>query len=71
MKIVLDITKLVEDGELSPEQAEKLKTLAARETGSLGINILLSLGVIAIAGGFLALQPSVATGLVIGVALAA
>ncbi len=28
MKIVLDITKLVEDGELTPEQAEKLKKLA-------------------------------------------
>lgn len=71
MKIVLDITKLVEDGELSPEQAEKLKFLAAKETGSLGINILLSLGVVAIAGGFLAMEPSVATGLIIGVALIA
>ena len=71
MKIVLDITKLVEDGELSPEQAEKLKNLAARETGALGINILLSLGVVAIAGGFLALAPSAATMLVLGVALVA
>lgn len=71
MKIVLDITKLVEDGELTPEQAEKLKKLAAKETGSLGINILLSLGVVAIAGGFLALEPSVATALVLGVALVA
>ncbi len=71
MKIVLDITKLVEDGELTPEQAEKLKNLAAKETGSLGINILLSLGVVAIAGGFLALEPSVATAFVLGVALVA
>ena len=71
MKIVLDITKLVEDGELTHELAEKLSKLAARETGSLGINILLSLGVVAIAGGFLALQPSVATALVIGAALVA
>ena len=71
MKIILDITKLVEDGELTPEQAEKLKKLAAKETGSLGINVLLSLGVIAIAGGFLALEPSVATALVLGAALVA
>ncbi len=71
MKIVLDITKLVEDGELSPEQAEMLKNLAAKETGSLGVNILLSLGVVAIAGGFLALEPSVTTALVLGVALVA
>ncbi len=71
MKIVLDITKLVEDGDLSPEQAEKLKNLAAKETGSLGINVLLSLGVVAISAGFLALEPSVATALVLGVALVA
>ena len=71
MKIVLDITKLVEDGDLSPEQARKLINLAAKKTGSLGINILLSLGVVAIAGGFLALEPSVAIALVLGVALVA
>lgn len=71
MKIVLDIARLVEDGELTPEQAERLKELAARETGSLGINILLSLGVVAIAGGFLSLQPSTFTALVIGVVLVA
>lgn len=71
MKIVLDISKLVEDGDLTVEQAEKLKKLAAQETGSLGINILLSFGVIAISGGFLALKPSVATALILGVALVA
>ncbi len=71
MKIVLDISKLVEDGDLTVEQAEKLKKLAAQETGSLGINILLSFGVIAISGGFLALQPSVTTALILGVALVA
>ncbi len=71
MKIALDITKLVEDGELTPEQAEKLKKLAAKETGSLGINILLSFGVVAIAAGFLSLELSVATALVLGVALVA
>ena len=66
MKIVLDITKLVEDGEITPQQAEHLKKLAGKETGSLAINILLSLGVIAIAAGILALEPSVATVLVVG-----
>lgn len=71
MKIVLDITKLVQDGDLTAEQAEKLKKLAAKETGSLGINILLSMGVLAIAAGFLALLPSVTTTLIFGVALVA
>ncbi len=69
MKIVLDIGKLVEDGELTPEQAEHLKKLAARETGSLGINILLSFGVVAIAGGVLALAPSVTNTLILGAVL--
>ena len=71
MKIVLDIAKLVEYGDLTAEQAEKLKKLAAKETGSLGINILLSIGVVAIAGGILAWEPSVATAIILGVALVA
>ena len=62
MRIVLDLTKLVEEGALTSEQAGKLKTLAAKETGSLGINIILAFGVIAIAGGILAL---VASGLLV------
>ena len=69
MKIVLDVAKLVEEGEITSEQAEHLKKLAGKETGSLAINILLSLGVIAIASGILALEPSVTTILVVGAAL--
>ncbi len=68
MKIVLDINKLVEEGELTPLEAERLRKLSARETGSLGINILMSIGVIAIASGFLAiLQPTVPIITILGV----
>lgn len=70
MKIVLDITKLVEDGELTQAEAERLKKLAARDTGSLAINILLSIGVIAIAAGIFALEPSEESVIAIGVVLA-
>lgn len=69
MKIVLDITRLVEEGELTPAEADRLKKLAARETGSLGINILMSVGVIAIALGILAFEPSAQAAIVLGVVL--
>ncbi len=69
MKIVLDITKLEEEGEFTPSEADRLRKLAARETGSLGINILLSIGVIAIALGILAFEPSVPAGIALGVVL--
>ena len=51
MKITLDLSKLVEEGKLSPADAERLKALAKHDTGSLGINILIGFGVIAVAAG--------------------
>jgi hypothetical protein len=58
MKITLDISKLVEEGKLTREEADKLTALAAHDTGSLGINILIGFGVIAIAAGAVALVPT-------------
>jgi iron complex transport system permease protein len=51
MKITLDLSKLVEEGKLTPADAERLKALARHDTGSLGINILIGFGVIAVAAG--------------------
>jgi hypothetical protein len=51
MKITLDLSKLVEEGKLTPAQADHLKALARHDTGSLGINILIGFGVIAVAAG--------------------
>src|SRR5271168_2462428 len=67
IKIVLDVTRLVREGKLTPEQAEELKALASRDIGILAINILMSFGAIAVAAGILALNPSFATGAAIGV----
>jgi iron complex transport system permease protein len=55
MKITLDLTDLVTRGELTKDEADRLMKLAARDTGSLGANILLGFGTIAVAlgGGFL------------------
>lgn len=69
MKITLDISKLVEEGKLTPAEAERLKTLASHDTGSLGINILVGFGVVAVAGGLGALAPDVVTAFLIGAAI--
>jgi len=54
MKITLDLTRLVEENKLTPAEAARLKTLAAHDTGSLGINILIGFGVISVSAGALA-----------------
>jgi hypothetical protein len=69
MKITLDISKLVEDGKLTPAEAERLKALASHETGSLAINILIGFGVVAIAAGAVALLPTPLTAVGFGLAL--
>ena len=55
MKITLDLSKLVEDGKLTPAEAGRLKALAAQETGHLGLNILTGFGIIAASAGAVAI----------------
>ena len=69
MKITLDISKLVEEGKLTREEADKLTALAAHDTGSLGVNILIGFGVVAIAAGAVALVPTPLTAVGLGLAL--
>lgn len=69
MKITLDLSKLVEDGKLTVDEAERLKALASHETGSLGVNILIGFGVVSIAAGAVALLPSAATVIAVGILL--
>ena len=69
MKITLDISKLVQEGKLTREEADKLTALAAHDTGSLGINILIGFGVVAIAAGAVALVPTPLTAVGLGLAL--
>jgi iron complex transport system permease protein len=71
IRIVLDITRLVEEGKLTAQEAERLQALARRDTGLLAINVLMSYGAVAVAAGIIALQPSFTTGAVLGVALVA
>ncbi len=67
MKVVLDLARLVEEGKLTAPEADRLKEFAAHDTGSLAINILIGLGVVAVAGGAVALVPTPATAAVIGI----
>lgn len=69
MKITLDISKLVEEGTLTPAEAERMTTLASHEVGSLAINILIGFGVVAIAVGAVAPVPTPASAIALGVAL--
>ena len=69
MKITLDLSKLVEDGKLTAEEAERLKALASHETGSLAGNILIAFGVISIAASVGARLPSATTVIVMGLVL--
>lgn len=70
MKVTLDIDKLLRDGRITSAEYAKLKGFAAAETGSLALNILLGFGVVATAGGTLALLQSAQSSIVLGALLA-
>jgi iron complex transport system permease protein len=69
MKITLDISKLVENGQITQAEADRLQTLASHDTGSLGINILIGFAVVAIAAGAVALVPTPMTAVALGITL--
>jgi iron complex transport system permease protein len=66
MKVTLDLSKLLEEGKLSPAEAERLGALAAHDTGAVAINILVGFGVVAVSTGAVALVPQPVTALIIG-----
>ncbi len=65
MKVTLDLTDLVARGALTQAEADRLRGLAAEDTGSLGINIVLAFGIVAVTLGAAAFVPNAvaATGL--------
>ena len=66
MKVALDLTKLLEEGKITREEHDKLLSLGKASTTSLAFNILIALGVIAVAAGVIALVPNAAVGVAIG-----
>ncbi len=71
MKIVLDIDKLLAENQITEGEYERLKGFSQKETGSLAFNILIGFGVVATAGGVVALLASSVTAIVLGTLLAA
>jgi hypothetical protein len=71
MKITLDIDQLLSDGRISQEEYAKLKQLSSESTASLALNIVLAFGIIAVAGGTIALLQSSYATVVLGLVLAA
>ncbi|MBM3777613.1 MAG: hypothetical protein FJW23_05140 [Acidimicrobiia bacterium] len=69
MKVVLDIDRLLREGRLTDAEHARLKAFAAEDTGSLAFNILIGFGVVATAGGALALLQSADASIVLGAIL--
>ncbi|MEH6487814.1 hypothetical protein [Hyphomonas oceanitis] len=64
--IRLDLEALVNEGQISPEEATRLKGFALPDRkGSLFINLLLIFGALSVAAGTIALVPNPATGLML------
>lgn len=66
MKVTLDLSKLLEEGKLSPAEAERLRAFAAHDTGAFAINMLVGFGVVAVSAGAVALVPTPGTALIMG-----
>jgi iron complex transport system permease protein len=70
MKVTLDIDKLLREGRINSAEYARLKGFAAADTGSMALNVLLGFGVIATAGGTLALLQSAPASIVLGALIA-
>ena len=66
MKVTLDLSRLLRDGQISPAEHDRLMLLGRRETGMLLVNVLVGFGVFAVVLGCIALLPTPLTGVVLG-----
>lgn len=71
MRVTLDLTKLLNEGAITPVEQERLAGLGRADTGTLLINVLLGFGVVAVAAGCLLLLPDTLLGVLLGGALMA
>lgn len=66
VKVTLDLTKLLNEAAITPEEYDRLKRLGRADTGTLLINVLLGFGVVAVAAGCLLLLPDALVGAILG-----
>jgi hypothetical protein len=71
VKLLVDVSKLQAEGRVTPEQAADIRRIAAAETTSLAINLLSTVGVIAVVAGIIALEPGTIFKAALGAAFAA
>lgn len=71
MKVTLDLDQLLADHRISQDEYDRLASLAARDTASLALNVLVAFGVVAVAGATIALLKSAPVTTALGIAIAA
>ena len=71
MKHVVDVGKLEAENIITAEQAAEIRRQAASETAALAINTLSTIGIMAVVGGIVVLEPSPTVNAVLGFVLAA
>lgn len=69
MKVTLDLTDLVARGALTKAEADRLAVLGNQETGTLGVNILMGFGVIAVVLGVGIVLPNITAAAVLSAVL--
>ncbi|MEP0941834.1 MAG: hypothetical protein ABJH63_03760 [Rhizobiaceae bacterium] len=69
MKVTLNLTELLENGDISQEEYDRLLKLSSSGTSSLALNIFIAFGVISVAAGVLALVPTPLAAIALGAAL--
>ncbi len=71
MKVTIDLDRLLAEGKITPAEYDKFSQFAARDTSALAFNILVGFGVIAVSGAALALLPTPATAIALGLFVSA
>jgi hypothetical protein len=66
VKVTLDLTKLLQEGAITPEEHARLARLGRQDTGLLLVNVLIGFGVIGVSAGAVALLPSALTAVILG-----
>jgi iron complex transport system permease protein len=71
MKVTIDLDELLEEGKINQAEYDKFSQFSARGTAHLAFNIFVGFGVIAVSGGALALLPTPATAIALGLVICA
>lgn len=71
MRIMLDVDQLLEEGAITPQQAEQFRRWAVKDAGSTAINVLFAFGALAVSGSLLAFYPTAGAALFLSAAIAA